>query len=105
VVAPPSASIATQLERLKQEAMFTDRLSRNFENIDARLLVEDLEVQLSALLEPVDKHPAAINDLRQEAFSLREQLRRVAIGASSRQITGLVGGAHATVTTHRVTQC
>lgn len=102
-------SIDAQLEKLKQEAMFSDLLSRNFESIDVRPLFEDLDAQLSALLKPVEiptsVESASVKDVRNKVFSLRERLRRIAFGASSRQITALTGGAHATVTTHRIKTC
>jgi hypothetical protein len=104
--AAPHSGITGRLEKLKQEAMFADLLSRNFESIDVRPLFEDLDAQLSVLLYPVNKSPSeefsSDKELRNKAFSLRERLRRIAFGASSRQITALTGAAQATVTTHRI---
>lgn len=74
-----------------------------------RPLFEDLDAQLTTLLNAqetrITASPPKITDLQRQTFLARERLRRAAIGASSRQITGLVGAAHATVTTHQITQC
>jgi hypothetical protein len=97
---------AAKFEKLEQEAMFTDLLSRNFENIDVRPLFENLDKELSGLMEPSQQGPAEVNAaMRKEAFTLRERLRRIALGASSRQTTALVGGAHAKVTNHHLKYC
>lgn len=101
--------IIAQFDKLKQETMFIDLLSRNFENIDVRPLFEELDDQLSSLLISTNKRDmatsSAFTDLRHEIFALRNNLQRVAIGASSRQITALVGAAHASITTHKIKQC
>jgi len=104
-----SSTPSAALDRLKQESMFVDLLSRNFENVDVRPLFEDLDAKFSALLSVPETRitaaPPKITDLQRQTFLARERLRRAAIGASSRQITGLVGAAHATVSTHQITQC
>jgi hypothetical protein len=101
---PTRAAMFAQLARLKQETMFTDLLSRNFESIDVRPLFEDLDAQLATLLESAGESKALLES-RREIFTLREQLRRVAVGTSSRQATALVSRAGAKLTTYRVTQC
>jgi hypothetical protein len=103
-IAPTPAVMSAQLATLKQETMFTDLLSRNFDSIDVRPLFEDLDARLAASLESAGKSKA-LRGSRPEIFSLREQLRRVAVGTSSRQTTALASTAGATATTHRVKQC
>jgi hypothetical protein len=100
-LAPARADVSAQLARLRQETILTDLLSRNFDSIDVRPLFEDLDAQIAALLESAGRSRAS----RRQIFPLREQLRRVAIGTSSRQATALVSAAGATLTTYRVTQC
>src|SRR5437899_5657706 len=39
--------VSTQLTDLKRQTMFTDLLSRNFEDIDVRPLLEDIDAQLA----------------------------------------------------------
>ncbi|MCU0591983.1 MAG: hypothetical protein MUC57_10980 [Desulfobacterales bacterium] len=99
------SDIDAQLEKLRLEMMFTDLLSRNFESIDVRPLFENLDAELSRLLSPFQKDAYEISEGMRKAFILREQLRRIALGASSRQITALVGGAGATVTDHNLRYC
>src|SRR5215472_14526437 len=94
------ADVHAQLARLKQETILTDLLLRNFDSVDVRPLFENLDAQLAALLQSEGRKAS-----RKEIFALREQLRRVAIGTSSRQATALASAARATVTTHGVTQC
>jgi hypothetical protein len=99
------SDIDAQLEKLRLEMMFTDLLSRNFESIDVRPLFENLDAELSRLLSPFQRDALEISEGMRKAFILREQLRRIALGASSRQITALVGGAGATVTDHNLRYC
>jgi hypothetical protein len=98
---PGDEDVSVQLARLKQETILTDLLSRNFDSIDVRPLFEDLDARIAASLEPAKRSKAS----RREFFPLREQLRRVAVGTSSRQATALVTTAGAKLTTYRVTQC
>lgn len=93
---------AARLLMLKRESIFSDLLSRNFEDIDTRPLREDLDGQLSQYLGTDFR---ATDEVRQKAFLLREYLRRSSIGGASRQVSSLIGRLGAKVRTSMVTQC
>ncbi len=102
-------SVPDKLDVLKRESMFSDLLSRNFEDMDVRPLLEDLDTQLTTYI-GYRSAPGASNSLEDaaihtKAFALRESLRRAAYGATSRQAMSLVGGAKADAASVKVTQC
>lgn len=70
------------LPQVERDIMLSDLLSRNFETIDVRPLFEDLDRRLSQLLRDGTVHQ---NPALKRALELRERLRRVAAGATSRQ--------------------
>jgi hypothetical protein len=93
------------LKALRQEVLLSDVLARNFENIDIRPVFEDLDQRLANQIyaEARSALPPTPEQLR--AFRQRQQLRRVALGATSRQtasLEALEGEAHASVTIHQV---
>ena len=103
-----SSTPSAALDRLKQESMFVDLLSRNFENVDVRPLFEDLDAQLTTLLNAqetrITASPPKMTDLQRQTFLARERLRQ----RPSEHHPGRSPGrraAHATVTTHQITQC
>ena len=87
---------------LGQEIMLSDLLSRNFESMDVRPLFEDLDRRLTDLMERGGEGQKVLPG---EAFRQREQLRRVARGASTRQIELLRANARARVQQVRIQQC
>jgi hypothetical protein len=97
------------LEGLQQETILADLLARNFDNIDVRPLLEDLDGRLTAQIYPIGaKGGASPTEQQRQAFKQRQQLRRVAFGATSRQIAaleGLSGEAKAQVTYHGIDLC
>lgn len=98
---PHQGSEGELLEALRQESMLSDLLARNFDNIDIRPLLEDLEDRLN-------RHIGSAAEKRHLAFRQREQLRRVASGAISRQVAaleGLAGKAKARVSYHGINTC
>ena len=99
----PSAA----LDSVGREIMLSDLLARNFDGVDVRPLFEDLDRRLRTLLMPgpeqFGKAPGASQ--QDEAFRQREQLRRVAYGAVSRQIAQLLANADASAHERVVTQC
>jgi hypothetical protein len=103
--AKPSAALTPELlGGLRQEVMLSDVLARNFENIDIRPILEDLDRRLVAAVNH-GAHEAKAREEQRLAFELREELRRVAIGASARQVASLQalsGDSKARVTYHQV---
>ena len=78
-----------QLTDLQQEIVMSDLLARNFEAVDVRPMFEDIDRRLTDRIDAGRAGQEAIADQR-KAFSLREQLRRVAGGAAARQTAALV---------------
>jgi hypothetical protein len=83
---------------LGQEIMLSDLLARNFETVDVRPLFEDLDRRLTDFIEHGGKGQI-------EAFRHREELRRVAYGATARQTELLQANARAKVQQVKITQC
>lgn len=96
------------LKALRQEALLSDVLARNFENIDIRPVFEDLDQRLASLIDAEPGSPLPPTPEQQVlAFRQRQELRRVALGATSRQtasLEALEGEAHANVTNHQVSK-
>lgn len=80
-----SSSSTDRLAKLHQEVLLSDVLARNFENIDIRPVFEDLDLRLSEVLGSAESSPGD----RLAAFRQRDALRRVALGATSRQTASL----------------
>jgi hypothetical protein len=96
--------LATSSDRFREETILGDMLARNFDTIDVRPLLEDLDDRLARQIAADGGRAAA----QREAFVRRYQLRRVAIGATSRQsaaLAGLAGKARASVTYHTIDTC
>jgi hypothetical protein len=115
------------LEGLRQEAVLGDLLARNFDNIDVRPLLEDLDDRLAQQIGPRNDRAfilpgstttqkngiheaddATPTTGQRQAFMQRQQLRRVTIGAVSRQVAALEGLAdkvRARVTYHTLDTC
>ncbi len=89
---------------LGQEVMLSDLLARNFETVDVRPLFEDLDRRLTDLIERGGKDQNG-SSAQANAFRERERLRRVAYGATSRQVELLRANADATVQQVRIEQC
>jgi len=83
-----------QLDDLRQEIVLSDLLARNFDGVDVRPIFEDIDRRLTQRIEAGREGQEAIADQR-KAFQLREQLRRVARGATSRQTASLIARAKA----------
>jgi hypothetical protein len=98
------ASAEALLANLGQETMLSDLLARNFETMDVRPLFEDLDRRLTGLVER-DGEGDTVTPLQAGAFRQREELRRVAYGATTRQIELLQANAKARVQRVRVKQC
>jgi hypothetical protein len=98
------ARSAALLANLGQEIMLSDLLARNFETVDVRPLFEDLDRRLTELIERGGEGQKT-QPQQAEAFRQREQLRRVAYGATARQIESLRAIAGAEVRTLRIQQC
>ena len=87
-----------RLADLHREVLLSDVLARNFENIDIRPVFEDLDRRLVQI---IDAKETSRQD-RLAAFKQRLDLRRVALGATSRQaasleaVKGASGGAKVT---------
>jgi hypothetical protein len=96
-------------DRFRQETILSDMLARNFDTIDVRPLLEDLDDRLAQQISANDGRGAAHpTPAQREAFLRRYQLRRVAVGATSRQaaaLAGLSGKARASVTYHTIDTC
>ena len=86
------------------ETMLSDLLSRNFETMDVRPLLEDLDNRLTDLIKRSGNNQSAPHTQTQ-AYLQRERLRRVAYGATARQIELLRANAHAEVQQVRLEQC
>jgi hypothetical protein len=84
--------------------MLSDLLARNFETMDVRPLFEDLDRRLTDLIECGGEGHKVLPG-QAEAFRQREQLRRVARGATTRQIELLRANARAEVQQVRIKQC
>ncbi len=95
---------AAQLNDLRQEIVLSDLLARNFEAVDVRPLFEDVDRRLTERIDAGREGQEAIADQRQ-AFALREQLRRVARGATTRQTASLIARAGARSQELVVQQC
>jgi hypothetical protein len=111
------------LASLRQEAMLSDLLARNFDNIDVRPLLEDLDERLTQQIAPRNDRALGFtqkdNKINQadnatptpeqrQAFRQRQQLRRMAISATSRQVAaleGLTDQVQTSVTYHRLDTC
>jgi hypothetical protein len=87
------------LSDLGQGIMLSDLLARNFETVDVRPLFENLDRRLTDLIE----HGGG--KIQIEAFTHREELRRVAYGATARQTELLQANARAKVQQVKITQC
>lgn len=70
---------------LHREVLLSGVLARNFENIDIRPVFEDLERRLSKVLNAAEGSP----EDQLAAFQQRDELRRVVLGATSRQTASL----------------
>ncbi|MGH7332214.1 MAG: hypothetical protein ACREKS_05575 [Candidatus Rokuibacteriota bacterium] len=101
------SALFVTLKNLRQEVMLSDLLARNFESIDIRPLFEDLNTRLTRVIQAGDRPSAGPPSSEQFlAFRQREELRRVAIGATARQVAALEalqGSAQARVSYHTVT--
>jgi hypothetical protein len=97
------------LAGLHQETMLSDLLARNFDNVDIRPLLEDLDARLTRQIYAGSGGGARpLGPEQRQAFVQREQLRRVAIGAVARQVAaleGLASPSRARVTYHRIDTC
>ena len=93
-----------QLEDLRQEIVLSDLLARNFDAVDVRPVFEDIDRRLTHRIDAGREGQEAIVDQR-KAFLLREQLRRVARAASTRQIASLVARAKASSRQLTIKQC
>jgi len=96
-------------QRLGQDVVLSDLLARNFEGIDIRPVFEDLNDQLTRVIQANDG-PSELKPTTEQvlAFRRREDLRRIAIGATSRQaaaLEALGGDASARVSWHRIDTC
>jgi hypothetical protein len=89
------------LEGLHQEIILLDLLARNFENIDVRPLFEDLDQRLVQLIK------GDVREMAKDALKQRQQLRRMAAGATARQVAALegLGENAARVTYHSINTC
>lgn len=94
------------LDGLRQERMLADLLARNFDSIDIRPLLEDLEARLARYIDDPNEHKAS-DKRRHQAFEEREQLRRVAVGAIGRQVAALegLGSGQVRVSHHGINTC
>ncbi|MEG1832648.1 MAG: hypothetical protein RR101_04400 [Burkholderiaceae bacterium] len=95
---------AAQLNDLRQEIVLSDLLARNFDAVDVRPMFEDVDRRLSERIDAGREGQEAITDQRQ-AFALREQLRRVARGATTRQTASLIARAGARSQQLVIEQC
>jgi len=93
-----------QLTDLQQEIVMSDLLARNFEAVDVRPMFEDIDRRLTLRIDAGREGQEAIADQR-KAFSLREQLRRVAGGAAARQTAALISRAGARSEQLNIEQC
>jgi hypothetical protein len=93
-----------QLTDLQQEIVMSDLLARNFEAVDVRPMFEDIDRRLTDRIDAGREGQEAIAD-QKKAFSLREQLRRVAGGAAARQTAALISRAGAQSEQLKIEQC
>ena len=93
-----------QLDDLRQEIVLSDLLARNFDGVDVRPVFEDIDRRLTQRIDAGREGQEAIADQR-KAFQLREQLRRVARGASTRQTASLIARAKASSRQLMIEQC
>lgn len=98
------ARVQELLVNLGQEIILSDLLARNFESMDVRPLFEDLDRRLTELIERGGEGRKVL-PAQAEAFRQREQLRRAARGAATRQIELLRANAGAEVKKVRIEQC
>lgn len=103
--AAPQVLSDAQLEDLRQEIVLSDLLARNFESVDVRPLFEDIDRRLSTRIAAEGRAGQEVLADQRKAFALREQLRRVARGATTRQTESLIARAKATSNEFTVTQC
>jgi hypothetical protein len=75
----------TNIRAIKQQVMFLDLLSRNFDTIDIKPLFEDLDNEMTKEVYD-EKFPA---DLRGEMFLMRNDLRRIGKNLSIKQLNAL----------------
>ncbi len=75
----------TNIRAVKQQVMFLDLLSRNFDTIDIKPLFEDLDNEMTKEVYD-DKYPA---ELRGEMFLMRNDLRRIGKNLSIKQLNAL----------------
>jgi len=95
---------SAQLDDLRQEIVLSDLLARNFEAVDVRPLFEDIDRRLTERIDDGREGQEAISN-QIKAFRLREQLRRVARGATSRQTESLIALAKARSQQVQIEQC
>jgi len=93
-----------QLTDMQQEIVMSDLLARNFEAVDVRPMFEDIDRRLTDRIDAGREGQEAIADQR-NAFSLREQLRRVAGGAAARQTAALIARAGARSEQLKIEHC
>lgn len=103
--AAPQALSDAQIEDLRQEIVFSDLLARNFESVDVRPLFEDIDRRLSKRIADQGRPGQEVLADQREAFLVREQLRRVARGATTRQTESLIARAEGRSRGFTVTQC
>jgi hypothetical protein len=77
---------ADPLGEIHRQVLLSDVLARNFENIDIRPIFEELDKRLVQLIDAKKTSP----EERVAAFKQRLELRRAALGATSRQAASLV---------------
>jgi hypothetical protein len=75
----------TNIRAIKQQVMFLDLLSRNFDTIDIKPLFEDLDNVMTKEVYD-EKYPA---DLRGDMFIMRSDLRRIGKNLSIKQLNAL----------------
>jgi hypothetical protein len=94
-----------QLDDMRQEIVLSDLLARNFESVDVRPLFEDIDRRLSGRIAIEGREGQEALPDQRKAFALREQLRRVARGATTRQTESLIARAQATSSEFTVQKC
>jgi len=103
--ATPEVLSDAQLEDLRQEIVLSDLLARNFESVDVRPLFEDIDRRLSVRIVMEGREGQEVQGDQRKAFALREQLRRVARGATARQTESLIARASAKPQELTLMQC
>ena len=76
----------TNVHAIKQQIMFLDMLSRNFDTVDIKPLFEDLDNQMTKEIYNEKEFP---DDLRGEMFVMRADLRRIGKNLSIKQLNAL----------------